>query len=134
MEEKKLVPKMVFKEFKSTSLWKMYKLGQLIDYQHNGQTPARFNELYWNGSINWLTSSELNRKRVYETIEEKKYDDKINSKLKLKHKRTYIKDITGLEEVETRQNYAILGIDNTLNKSCMAIIPDRKHLDSQFLF
>jgi len=134
MEEKKLVPKMVFKEFKSTSLWKMYKLGQLIDYQHNGQTPSRFNELYWNGSINWLTSGELNRKRVYETMEKITEAGKLNANLKLIPKGTFIMAITGLEAVGTRGNCAMLGIDTTLNQSCMAIIPDRKHLDSQFLF
>src|SRR5699024_3173296 len=134
MEEKKLVPKMVFKEFKSTSLWKMYKLGQLIDYQHNGQTPSRFNELYRNESINGLTSGEVNRKRVYETMEKITEAGKLNANLKLIPKGTFIMAITGLEAVGTRGNCAMLGIDTTLNQSCMAIIPDRKHLDYQFLF
>src|SRR5699024_4971443 len=59
---------------------------------------------------------------------------KLNANLKLIPKGTFIMAITGLEAVGTRGNCAMLGIDTTLNQSCMAIIPDRKHLDSQFLF
>ena len=42
--------------------------------------------------------------------------------------------ITGLEAPGTRGNCAILGLDTTLNQSCMALFPDEKLLDTMFLF
>ncbi|CZQ97030.1 type I restriction enzyme, S subunit [Trichococcus flocculiformis] len=42
--------------------------------------------------------------------------------------------ITGLEAAGTRGNCAKLGIDTTMNQSCMALFPKKKSLDSSFLF
>ena len=42
--------------------------------------------------------------------------------------------ITGLEAAGTRGNCAILGMDTTLNQSCMALFPNKRLLNSSFLF
>lgn len=92
------------------------------------------NPSFWNGDINWLTSGELNRGIVTRTIE--KITDKglRDANLKLVPKGTFVIAITGLEASGTRGNCAILGIDSTLNQSCMAIIPDSNKTISSFLF
>ena len=108
--------------------------GEVIDNQYNGQTPSRANASFWNGEINWLSSGELNRGVVSETIEKITEDGRKNANLKIVPKGTFVMAITGLEATGTRGNCAKLGIDTTMNQSCMALFPKKKLLDSSFLF
>ena len=114
--------------------WEQRKLGEVIDNQYNGQTPSRANASFWNGEINWLSSGELNRGVVSETIEKITEDGRKNANLKIVPKGTFVMAITGLEAAGTRGNCAKLGIDTTMNQSCMALFPKKKLLDSSFLF
>ena len=114
--------------------WEQRKLGEVIDNQYNGQTPSRANASFWNGEINWLSSGELNRGVVSETIEKITEDGRKNANLKIVPKGTFVMAITGLEATGTRGNCAKLGIDTTMNQSCMALFPKKKLLDSSFLF
>ena len=114
--------------------WEQRKLGEVIDNQYNGQTPSRTNASFWNGEINWLSSGELNRGVVSETIEKITEDGRKNANLKIVPKGTFVMAITGLEAAGTRGNCAKLGIDTTMNQSCMALFPKKKLLDSSFLF
>ncbi|WP_068561153.1 MULTISPECIES: restriction endonuclease subunit S [Trichococcus] len=114
--------------------WEQRKLGEVIDNQYNGQTPSRANASFWNGEINWLSSGELNRGVVSETIEKITEDGRKNANLKIVPKGTFVMAITGLEAAGTRGNCAKLGIDTTMNQSCMALFPKKKSLDSSFLF
>lgn len=100
---------------------------------YNGQTPSRSNDLFWKGNVNWLSSGELNKSIVTSTVEKISDSGKIASHLKLIKSGTLVIAITGLEAAGTRGNCAILGIDTTLNQSCMALIPNSK-LDTHFLF
>ena len=109
-------------------------MGEVIDNQYNGQTPSRANASFWNGEINWLSSGELNRGVVSETIEKITEDGRKNANLKIVPKGTFVMAITGLEAAGTRGNCAKLGIDTTMNQSCMALFPKKKLLDSSFLF
>ena len=133
-ENENLVPKRRFKEFTNTGTWEQRKLGEVIDNQYNGQTPSRANASFWNGEINWLSSGELNRGVVSETIEKITKDGRKNANLKIVPKGTFVMAITGLEAAGTRGNCAKLGIDTTMNQSCMALFPKKKLLDSSFLF
>ena len=133
-ENENLVPKRRFKEFTNTGTWEQRKLGEVIDNQYNGQTPSRANASFWNGEINWLSSGELNRGIVSETIEKITEDGRKNANLKIVPKGTFVMAITGLEAAGTRGNCAKLGIDTTMNQSCMALFPKKKLLDSSFLF
>ena len=49
--------------------WEQRKLGDVLDDMYNGQTPSRNKSGYWNGNIKWLSSGELNRGTVYDSIE-----------------------------------------------------------------
>lgn len=126
------VPEIRFSGF--TEDWEQRKLGEVIDNQYNGQTPSRANASFWNGEINWLSSGELNRGVVSETIEKITEDGRKNANLKIVPKGTFVMAITGLEATGTRGNCAKLGIDTTMNQSCMALFPKKKLLDSSFLF
>lgn len=106
----------------------------LIIKQYNGQTPSRYNKDFWNGTINWLSSGELNRGIVNETAEKITSAGMSSAHLKMIPKGTFLMAITGLEARGTRGNCAILNVDSTINQSCMAIFPKSTLLDVNFLF
>ena len=125
-------PKIRFKGF--TKDWEQRKLGDVIDDMYNGQTPSRNKSEYWNGTIKWLSSGELNRGTVYNSIETITEEGQKAANLKIIPMGTFIMAITGLEAAGTRGNCALLGFDTTLNQSCMALFPKQEMLTSEFLF
>ena len=126
------VPKIRFDGF--TYVWEQRKLGDVIDDMYNGQTPSRNKSEYWNGTIKWLSSGELNRGTVYDSIETITEEGQKAANLKIVPKGTFVMAITGLEAAGTRGNCALLGFDTTLNQSCMALFPKQEMLTSEFLF
>ncbi|HIW33181.1 MAG TPA: restriction endonuclease subunit S [Candidatus Paenibacillus intestinavium] len=126
------VPKRRFAGF--TDAWEQRRLGDVLEKMYNGQTPSRFNDDNWNGDINWLSSGELNRGVVTETIEKITETGQKDANLRIVPKGTFVMAITGLEAAGTRGNCAILDIDTTLNQSCMALFPQLNVLDTRFLF
>lgn len=126
------VPEIRFKGF--TEKWEKKKLGEIVDDLYNGQTPSRMVESFWNGNINWLSSGELNRGVVEKTIEKITIYGKKSANLRIVPNGTFVLAITGLEAAGTRGNCAILGIDTTMNQSCMAIYPNLSKLNTLFLF
>ena len=126
------VPEFRFAGF--TDPWEQCNLGDIVESMYNGQTPSRFNDNNWDGDINWLSSGELNRGVVTETIEKITPAGQKDANLRVVPKGTFVMAITGLEAAGTRGNCAKLAIDTTLNQSCMALFPKRDLLDSDFLF
>lgn len=126
------IPKIRFKGF--TDGWEQCKLGEVLEDLYNGQTPSRFKDEYWNGDISWLTSGELNRGVVSESVEKITKAGQEATRLRLVSAGTFVMAITGLEAAGTRGNCAILGFETTLNQSCMALLPNTKELISEFLF
>lgn len=101
---------------------------------YNGQTPSRNKSEYWNGNVKWLSSGELNRGIVYNSVETITEKGRKSANLRIVPKGTFIMAITGLEAAGTRGNCALLGFDTTLNQSCMALFPKKELLTTQFLF
>ncbi|MBR0579435.1 restriction endonuclease subunit S [Bacillus altitudinis] len=126
------IPEIRFAGF--TYAWEQRKLGDVIDGLYNGQTPLRFRDDFWNGSINWLSSGELNRSIVKKASEKITEAGQADANLRIVPKNTFVMAITGLEAAGTRGNCGILGIDTTLNQSCMAVYPNKKMLNTKFLF
>ena len=126
------IPEIRFDGF--TDDWEQRKLGEVLDDMYNGQTPSRNKSEYWNGNIKWLSSGELNRGTVYDSIEMITEDGQKSANLRIVPKGTFIMAITGLEAAGTRGNCALLGFDTTLNQSCMALFPKKDLLTSDFLF
>lgn len=129
-EEK--VPAIRFKGF--TDDWEQRKLGELLQDLYNGQTPSRFNKQFWGGNINWLTSGELNRGIVEQTLEKITEKGRKKAHLQIVPKGTFVIAITGLEAEGTRGNCAIVNINTALNQSCMALFPDENKLNISYLF
>ena len=125
-------PKIRFKGF--TDPWEQRKLGDVLDDMYNGQTPSRNKCEYWDGNISWLSSGELNRGTVYDSIETITEEGQKAANLRIVPKGTFVMAITGLEAAGTRGNCALLGFDTTLNQSCMALFPKKDLLTSEFLF
>ena len=117
------VPEIRFEGF--TEAWEQRKLGDVLDDMYNGQTPSRNKSEYWNGNIKWLSSGELNRGTVYDSMEMITEDGQKSANLRIVPKGTFIMAITGLEAAGTRGNCALLGFDTTLNQSCMALFPKK---------
>ena len=109
-------------------------MGDVLDDMYNGQTPSRNKSEYWNGNIKWLSSGELNRGTVYDSMEMITEDGQKSANLRIVPKGTFIMAITGLEAAGTRGNCALLGFDTTLNQSCMALFPKKDLLTSDFYF
>jgi type I restriction enzyme, S subunit len=131
-KEGKSVPEFRFPGFSGD--WKLKKLGDVLESLYNGQTPSRNKKEFWNGDINWLTSGELNRSTVNSATEKITELGQKDANLKVVPKNTFVIAITGLEAAGTRGNCGILGIDTTLNQSCMALFPKKSLLDTHFLF
>lgn len=132
MEKGRNTPLIRFKGF--TDDWEQRKLGELLDGLYNGQTPSRFHDEFWHGDINWLSSGELNHGIVTDTVETITAEGQADANLRIVPKGTFVMAITGLEAAGTRGNCAILGLDTTLNQSCMALFPKKDKLTSNFIF
>ena len=126
------VPEVRFPGF--TGAWERRKLGDVLEDLYNGQTPSRLNANYWNGKINWLSSGELNRGRVYSSIETITEEGQKSANLRIIPRGTFVMAITGLEAAGTRGNCAILEFDTTVNQSCMALFPKKDVLTTEYLF
>lgn len=85
----------------------------------SGTTPSRRKSEYWNGSIPWITTGELESGYVTaskECVTEKALKE---TALKLYHKGTVLIAMYG--QGKTRGTAAVLGIDVTINQACAAL-------------
>ena len=126
------IPEIRFPEF--SDAWKQRKLREVVKEFYNGQTPYRQNKAYWGGNVNWLTSGDLNRDVVTNTIEKITEEGQKASRLRIIPKETLVIAIMGLEAAGTRGNCGILGIDTTINQACMALIANESIATKDFLF
>ena len=96
--------------------WEIKKLGDKFEVILGG-TPSRSNPDYWNGSVSWINSGEVNRLRITSPTE---FITKIgldNSAAKLMPKRTTVLAITGatlgqvsMLEIECSANQSVVGV------------------------
>lgn len=126
------IPEIRFPKF--SDAWKQRKLREVVKEFYNGQTPYRQNKAYWGGNVNWLTSGDLNRDVVTNTIEKITEEGQKASRLRIIPKETLVIAIMGLEAAGTRGNCGILGIDTTINQACMALIANESIATKDFLF
>ena len=85
----------------------------------SGNTPSRRKSEYWNGSIPWITTGELESGCVTaskECVTEKALKE---TALKLYHKGTVLIAMYG--QGKTRGTAAVLGIEATVNQACAAL-------------
>ena len=108
--------------------WKWCRLGEVADWGSGG-TPSRKNPEYYNGSIPWIKTGELNESYIFDS-EEKISEEAINhSSAKLFPKKTVVLAMYGATIGKT----AIFGIDASTNQACACAIC-HKDLDNHYLF
>ena len=100
--------------------WKVGTLGDFCKCLLGG-TPSRSKEEYWNGDVNWINSSEINKFRILEASEKITELGLSKSATKLLPKKTTVLAITGatlgqvsLLEIDTCANQSVIGVlENT---------------------
>ena len=96
--------------------WKVGTLGDFCKCLLGG-TPSRSKEEYWNGGVNWINSSEINKFRILEASEKITELGLSKSATKLLPKKTTVLAITGatlgqvsLLEIDTCANQSVIGV------------------------
>ena len=123
-------------KFKQTELgeipenWEVKKIKDFAKVQAGG-TPSTLCEEYWNGSILWMNSGELNLKRVYNVEGRITELGLNNSSTHLIPKECVLIGLAG--QGKTRGTAAINYVELCTNQSIAAIFPSAEH-DSEFLY
>jgi len=110
--------------------WEVHALGTLARLSTGG-TPSRERSEYWNGSIPWVKTGEVNYRVIRSTEESISRAGIENSSAKVYPPGTLLVAMYG--QGVTRGRAAILGIDAAINQACAAITVG-KELDVSFLF
>lgn len=113
--------------------WRTCQLGGVISHCSSGATPYRGRPEYYEGTVKWITSGELNYNVITDTIEHISEEAVAKTNLKLHPPGTFLMAITGLEAAGTRGACGIVGSLAATNQSCMAIYP-LSALKTEFLY
>lgn len=130
--EGKTMPEWRFPEFLSDKVWKAEQIEQITENVVAGGTPSTTEDDYWNGSIRWMSSGELNLKVVYE----------VSGRItELGLKKSSTKCIPALcvliglaGQGKTRGTAAINMVELCINQSIAAIYPNPGLFNSFFLY
>ena len=126
-KEKKKVPNLRFKGF--TDDWEQRKLGEAAEIIGGG-TPSTQISNYWNGDINWYTPAEISN-FIYTRKSKRKIsmEGLENSSARLLPVGTVLfTSRAGIGKT------AILSKEGTTNQGFQSIVPNKKLLDSYFIF
>lgn len=110
--------------------WKTVKLGDLIIDSYAGGTPNRAREDYFGGNIPWVSSGEVNNPIIDSTIENITQAGLNNSSAKWIPENSILLALYGA----TAGQVSILRIKATANQAVLAIIPNEKEVNTQFLY
>lgn len=116
-----------------TGRWKNAKWKDVLSGFTSGATPFRGTSEYFEGSIKWVSSGELNYNHITDTIEHISISAMKETNLTMHPAGTFLMAITGLEAAGTRGSCAILDVPATTNQSCMAIYRTEK-MSTSFLY
>ncbi len=110
--------------------WDIRKIGDFTDATAGG-TPSTAHTEYWNGEILWMSSGELNNRRIHNVlgrITEVGYN---NSSTHMIPKNCVLVGLAG--QGKTRGTVAINYVELCTNQSIAAIFPSKEH-DSEYLY
>lgn len=99
--------------------WKLSTIEEIANVSSGG-TPSRKNDTYWNGSIPWVTTSEIKFNIIKDTSEKITEKGLANSSAKLFPVDTILMAMYG--QGKTRGKVAKLGIEASTNQACAAIV------------
>lgn len=111
--------------------WNRVNLGE-VGSVLTGGTPRTGTPEYWGGSILWMSSGEVNQRRVYDTEKRITEAGLKSSNATLLPKGAVMVALAG--QGKTRGKVAVLEVESTCNQSLAAIIPNKDELISDFLF
>jgi type I restriction enzyme S subunit len=115
-------------KIKLTKNWQIKTLGEVCETTSGG-TPSRGNKSYYNGTIPWVKSGELNKGVIYDT-EEKITEEAIkNSSAKIFPKGTLLIALYGA----TIGKLAFLGVDAATNQAVCGIYQNEA-IESKYLY
>lgn len=97
-----------------------------------GGTPNTTHAEYWGGDIKWMSSGEVNLRRVYNTKKTITQEGLDNSNARLLPTGTVMVALAG--QGKTRGKVALLEVESTCNQSLAAIIAHPVALNNEFLF
>ena len=63
--QKTLVPKLRFPEFRDAEEWEEKALGNIVEFTGGG-TPSKNNGAYWDGNIPWISSSDISETSIHQ--------------------------------------------------------------------
>lgn len=130
-QEGETVPKYRFPEFKKDGDWVKKELGKVTNISTGG-TPSSTNLEYWNGTIPWMNSGELNNKKIYSVSNFITEIGLKESSTKLIPESCVLIGLAG--QGKTRGTAAINYIELCTNQSIGAIHPNFKIFSSEFLY
>lgn len=107
--------------------WEVKKLGEIAEF-YSGGTPSTSNLSYYGGEISWITSSDLNKNKIFEVDGRITNEGLKNSSAKIVKKGTLLLALYGA----TAGVIAITYIEGAINQAVLAIIP--KTYNSEYLF
>jgi len=112
--------------------WEKVTLGEVATIS-SGSTPSRSNASFWNGTIPWVTTTQIQNNIInLNDVKEFITDDGVKkSSLKIIPKGTLLMAMYG--QGKTRGQVGILNFDSTINQACAAIRVSQK-VSSLFLY
>lgn len=111
--------------------WSQFRLGEMTEI-YSGGTPSTTISEYWGGSIPWMSSGELNNKKIYDVEGRITQKGMQNSSAHLIPKYCVLIGLAG--QGKTRGTAAYNYISLCTNQSIAAIYPNDKKFDSLFLY
>lgn len=111
--------------------WKIVKINDFCDIKTGG-TPSTKNKDYWDGTIPWMSSGEINKKFVYNTEKMITQKGLENSNARILPADSVMVALNG--QGKTRGSVAVLKIPSTCNQSLACIVPDQKMIHYLYLF
>ena len=112
------------------SEWKKYKIGDICKKLLSGGTPNSRIESYYNGTIPWLNTKEIDFNRIYSTEKTITDDGLANSSAKWVPKHSVIVAMYGA----TAAKVAYTEIDLTTNQACCNLVIDPAKADSRYVY
>lgn len=115
-----------------TNRWQVVKIRQICDI-FTGGTPKTTVPDYWNGQVNWMSSGEVNKRRV-------SYVEKKITEFGLKNSNARVLPINSLMialagQGKTRGKVAILNVETSCNQSLAAlVVKDQSEVNPEFVF
>ena len=112
--------------------WESMVIGDITDKVIAGGTPSTLKKDYWNGTIRWMNSGELNLKRVFEVENRITASGLDNSSTKLIPPRCVLIGLAG--QGKTRGTVAMNMVELCTNQSIASIYPKPEIFNEEFLY